>query len=49
MAATPAQTSTHCMTTPPKSTPPAPLVWAGITSCVITTRESAGVFAMPIP
>src|SRR5688500_4938815 len=43
MAATPAQTSIHCISWPPNSTPAEPLVCPGITICVITQREVAGV------
>src|SRR4051794_31922222 len=42
IAATPAHTSIHSIITPPNITPPTPLVWVGITICVITHADAAG-------
>src|SRR5688572_1456247 len=43
IAATPAQTSIHCIMTPPNITPATPLVCIGITICVITQRVCSGL------
>src|SRR6185436_1306993 len=43
IAATPAQTSIHCIMIPPNITPATPLVCIGITICVITQRVCDGV------